>query len=81
MWVYDDAGTERLTADTFRAFEDILDRRGGKATLVTSNDTRRATAERWAAQDGWARLRSRLAPYHEVAMGGQDWRFENGEAA
>jgi hypothetical protein len=82
LWVYDDTGTEKLTPSAFAAVEDILDRRGGKASLITANHNREETANRWASQDGWVRLRSRLGPYHEVEMGGQDWRFvERGEVA
>lgn len=75
LWVFEDAGAEKLTESAFRAFEDIIDRRAGKASCITSNDTREQTANRWASQDGWLRLRSRLAPFHAVEMGGQDWRF------
>jgi len=75
VWVYDDAGTEKLTPDAFRVFEDILDRRQGRASLVSSNDSREDTANRWMGQGGWERLRSRLAPFKSVAMTGADWRF------
>lgn len=75
VWVYEDAGTEKLTADAFRIFEDILDAREGRASLMTSNYSREDMANRWADQDGWARLRSRLGPWTAVEMGGADLRF------
>lgn len=75
VWVYEDAGTEKLTADAFRVFEDILDAREGRASLMTSNYGREAMANRWADQDGWVRLRSRLGPWRSVEMRGDDLRF------
>lgn len=75
VWIYEDAGTEKLTPDAFRVFEDILDRREGRATLMTSNLPREEMANRWADQDGWVRLRSRLGPFNAVKMDGDDLRF------
>lgn len=75
VWIYEDAGTEKLTADAFRVVEDIFDRREGHPTLVTSNYDRQAMAERWQGQEGWERLRSRLGPFRAVAMAGTDRRF------
>lgn len=75
VWVYEDAGTEKLTADAFRVLEDVLDRREGCPTLITSNYDRETMANRWAEQEGWLRLRSRLAPYRSVKMDGADRRW------
>jgi len=79
VWVYDDAGTERLTDNAFRVVEDILDRREGNPTLITSNLTRQMMATRWNEIEGWARLRSRLGPYDAIEVEGADRRF--GETA
>ncbi|GMV06734.1 MAG: hypothetical protein AMXMBFR53_30090 [Gemmatimonadota bacterium] len=75
VWIYEDAGTEKLTPDAFRVIEDIFDRREGCPTLVTSNYTREVMANRWNEMEGWARLRSRLAPYRSVEMSGIDRRY------
>lgn len=75
VWFYEDAGTEKLTPDAFRVVEDILDRRQGRATFTTSNYTRQQAAERWNEQEGWERLRSRLAPFGDIKLDGADWRF------
>ena len=75
VWIYEDAGTEKLTADAFRVLEDILDRREGRASIMTSNYSREDMANRWADQDGWNRLRSRLGPWRAVEMAGNDLRF------
>lgn len=75
VWIYEDAGTEKLTADAFRVVEDIFDRREGHPTLVTSNYDRKAMTERWQGQEGWERLRSRLGPFEAVQLTGADRRF------
>lgn len=76
VWVYDDGGTEKLTADSFRVLEDLIDSREGKATIITTNLPREEFAGRWKGFDGWERLRSRLAAYRVVTLTGRDQRFD-----
>jgi chromosomal replication initiation ATPase DnaA len=75
LWVYEDAGTEKGTADAFRVMEDIFDRREGHPTIVTSNLKRKALAERWKDFPGWERFLSRLAPFRSAECLGTDKRF------
>lgn len=77
VWLLDDIGTEKPTADAFRILEDILDSREGHPTILTSNDGPQQLAERWAPQDTAGRLWSRLGPqnYRAVIMDGEDRRF------
>lgn len=81
VWIYEDAGTEKLTPDAFRVIEDIFDRREGCPTLVTSNYDRETMATRWNEMEGWARLRSRLAPFKSVEVSGADRRYRRGPEA
>lgn len=77
LWVYEDVGTEKLTPDAFRVLEDIIDRREGHPTLMTSNLSRRKMAERWRdVSPGWERLLSRLAPFQVVQVKGKDKRLQ-----
>lgn len=75
LWIYEDAGTEKLTPDSFRVMEDIFDRREGHPTIVTSNLTRNQFSQRWEEMEGWGRLKSRLAPFKVIHMEGKDLRF------
>lgn len=75
LYVYEDAGTEKLTADAYRVMEDIFDRREGHPTIVTSNLTRAQLSQRWQAFDAEGRLHSRLAPFRAVEVVGPDRRF------
>jgi hypothetical protein len=75
LWIYEDAGTEKLTADSFRVLEDIFDRREGHPTIVTSNLSRGKMIERWnGVVEGWERLKSRIAPFRAIEMRGKDLR-------
>lgn len=76
LWVYDDAGTEKLTTDSFRIMEDIFDAREGKASIVTSNLSRSKLIERWGEAAAPDRFRSRLALYDPIQLTGKDRRFE-----
>jgi DNA replication protein DnaC len=75
LWVYEDAGTEKLTPDSFRVLEDILDRREGCPTIITTNLSREDFSQRWSVVTGWERLRSRLGPYVAVEFKGMDRRL------
>jgi len=74
LWVYEDAGTEKLTPDAFRVVETIFDAREGHPTIVTSNLSRQALAEKWAQMDVVGRFLSRLRAYRSLAMVGSDRR-------
>ena len=76
LWLLDDVGTERHTADSFRIMEDILDAREGHPTLWTSNLSPAELSERWAEQAGHDRFRSRLAgTFRFITVTGEDRRF------
>lgn len=77
LWVLDDIGTEKPTADAFRILEDILDAREGHPTILTSNRRPGELAEAWADADSVGRFRSRIGPqnYREVQLTGKDRRF------
>lgn len=75
QWTLDDVGTERLTPDSFRIIEDILDWRVGHPTVWTSNFSPEELAERWQAESGHDRFRSRLAGFRVVTLSGDDRRF------
>jgi DNA replication protein DnaC len=77
LWVYEDAGTEKLTQDAYRILEDIIDRREGHPTIITSNKNREDLAARWHEVAGWERFQSRLAPFRSAKMDGSDQRFED----
>lgn len=79
VWVYEDAGSEKLTADSFRIVDEILDGREGHPSLFTSNYDRGQLSERFKEFEGWDRLRSRLAPLEAVHVSGADRRFTKGE--
>lgn len=75
LWVYEDIGTEKLTPDAFRVLEDILDRREGHPTIMTSNLTRKQMAQRWEdVSEGWGRLLSRLHGFDPILVKGVDRR-------
>lgn len=75
LWVYEDAGTEKLTADAFRVVEDIFDRREGHPTIITSNLDRPKLVEHWKGTSPIDRFRSRLAPYVPIQLTGKDKRI------
>lgn len=75
VWIYEDAGTEKLTPDAFRVLEDILDAREGHPTIVTTNHNREGFVRRWREIEGWERLQSRLIPFTPVEFDGKDLRF------
>lgn len=76
VWVLDDIGTEKPTPDAFRILEDIIDRREGHPTILTSNLTPRELADHWAPQDVAGRFESRIGPqnFRYVSMVGADRR-------
>jgi chromosomal replication initiation ATPase DnaA len=76
LWVYEDAGTEKLTPDAFRIVEDILDRREGHATIITSNLSRPKLVAQWGDVAIVDRFRSRLALFKSVELTGSDRRFQ-----
>jgi chromosomal replication initiation ATPase DnaA len=76
LWIYEDAGTEKLTPDAFRVVEDIFDRREGHPTIVTSNLNRPGLMKHWSQTSPVERFRSRLAPYVSIQLKGKDKRFE-----
>lgn len=77
VWVLDDIGTEKPTPDAFRILEDIIDRREGHPTILTSNFKPAELAEHWAPQDVVGRFQSRIGPqnYRYVDMVGADRRI------
>ena len=75
LWVYEDAGTEKLTQDAFRVVEDIFDRREGHPTIVTSNLCREELVRYWATAAKVDRFMSRLGPYRPINLQGKDRRF------
>jgi len=75
LWVYEDAGTEKLTTDAFRIVEDIIDAREGHATIITSNLNRNQLIEKWVDAASVERFRSRLATYDPIQLTGKDRRF------
>lgn len=77
LWIYEDAGTEKLTPDAYRILEDIIDRREGHPTLITSNLSRGDMATRWRDIAGWERFESRLLPFRAAAMTGADQRYRD----
>jgi chromosomal replication initiation ATPase DnaA len=77
LWIYEDAGTEKLTPDAFRIVEELLDAREGHATIITSNLNRGHLASRWTETGTQSeRFRSRLSLFHPVHLTGKDKRFE-----
>ncbi len=74
VWILDDAGTEKLTADALRVIEDIIDGREGRPTVITSNLSRKEFAQRWVQMDGWERLASRLQYFTTIGLDGTDHR-------
>ena len=75
LWVYEDAGTEKLTPDAFRIFEDILDARDGHPTIITSNLNRSQLIDRWVDAASVERFRSRISIFHPIQLTGKDRRF------
>lgn len=77
LWVLDDIGSEKPSPDAFRILEDILDRREGHPTVLTSNLSPAQLADHWADKDSVGRFRSRLGPqnFAAVEVSGDDRRF------
>lgn len=77
LWVLDDLGTERPSDDVVRVLTEILNRREGRATLITSNLPPQKIGER---HPELARVVSRLGPrYFEVVkVEGRDRRHDTG---
>lgn len=79
MYVLDDLGREKGTADALRVLCTILDEREGAPTVITSNALPRELGLRHDDADMWARVASRLgdAVYKYVAVEGMDRRFRS----
>ena len=75
IWLFDDAGCEKLTPDAFRIVEDILDARDGHPMVWTSNYDPDELCQRWAATADVQRFRSRLSTFRVVEVAGVDRRF------
>ncbi len=75
LWVLEDVGSERHTADSFRIMEAILDRRMGWPNVWTSNYSPEGLEEHWAGQSGQGRFSSRLAGFRFLSITGDDRRF------
>jgi chromosomal replication initiation ATPase DnaA len=75
VWMLDDVGAEKPTADAFRILEDMLDRRQGHPMIWTSNLGPEELSVRWAGEDGAERFRSRLATFDFLELEGGDRRF------
>lgn len=74
LWILDDVGTEKLTADALRIIEAIIDAREGRPTIITSNYNRGQWAKKWEGMEGWQRLASRMQRYTVVGFEGTDYR-------
>lgn len=74
VWILDDLGTEKVSADVGRVFTEIISRRALHPTAIASNLTREAWESR---DDGLARIGSRLGPqyFQAVEVRGPDRRW------
>ena len=83
VWIADDLGREKGTADALRTLCTIFDERMKAPTVYTSNCTPRELAPRYSDDQMWARVASRLGDanlrYAEVS--GPDRRFPMVEGA
>lgn len=78
LWVLDDLGAEKATADSLRIIHDLIDAREGHPNVITSNLTPNEWGERFGENDGWARIASRLGArnYRILRVQGDDRRFQ-----
>lgn len=72
LWVLDDAGTERASADALGILSEIIVCRARKPTIITSN----ISAEEWSSRPGLERVSSRLGYFEDLVIRGSDRRFE-----
>lgn len=77
LWVLDDLGAEKATADSLRILHDLLDAREGHPNVITTNFMPDEMGRRFKDEDGWARIASRLASrnFRAVKVNGADRRF------
>lgn len=77
LWVLDDLGAEKATADALRILHDLLDAREGHPNIITSNLTPTELGKRFGAEDGWVRIASRLGSrnFRAIKVEGRDRRF------
>lgn len=77
LYVLDDLGREKATADALRVLCTVLDEREGAPTVITSNDLPHELGRRYADESTWGRVASRLGDevYRYVGVDGRDRRF------
>lgn len=78
LYVLDDLGREKGTADALRVLCTVLDEREGSPTVITANATPAQLGARFGDESMWARVESRLgdAVFQYVALHGTDRRFQ-----
>ncbi len=84
LYVLDDLGREKATADALRVLATIFDERAGRPTAITSNGLPADLGARHGFPDEWGRIESRLgdAVYRFLEVSGPDRRFQaQGSAA
>lgn len=77
LYVLDDLGREKPTADALRVLATILDEREGAPTVITSNQLPHELGARHEESIEWGRIASRLGDevYRYVLVAGRDRRF------
>lgn len=77
LYVLDDLGREKPTADALRVLVTILDEREGAPTVITSNYLPNDLGKRHGSEVDWGRVHSRLGDdvYRYVRISGRDRRF------
>lgn len=77
LYVLDDLGREKPTADALRVLVTILDEREGAPTVITSNYRPSQLGKRHGGEFDWGRVQSRLGDevYRYVLIEGRDRRF------
>lgn len=82
VYVLDDLGREKPTADALRVLCTILDEREGKPTAITSNALPHELGARHGDTATWARVETRLGDhvYQFLAVRGPDRRFQSEDA-
>lgn len=77
LYVLDDLGREKPTADALRVLVTILDEREGAPTVITSNYLPKDLGMRHGNETEWGRVHSRLGDdvYRYVRISGRDRRF------
>lgn len=80
LYVLDDLGREKPTADALRVLVTILDEREGAPTVITSNYKPIQLGMRHGNEVEWGRVQSRLGDevYRYVLVEGRDRRFREG---